>query len=142
MARPALRELLALLAIPGKLELGPHGTALLDELVMAARADHHLSVIILAAALVDIIAHEGAEMDFSDSSFDDAPEQGYGLSMLRAGERRALDQLRAMRNRILHYQGMGEGLLGTQVADKSYLADQADAAITALLPVLELQESY
>ncbi|MGB1474315.1 MAG: hypothetical protein ACPHAP_07830 [Candidatus Puniceispirillaceae bacterium] len=141
MARPALRELLALLAIPGKLELGPHGKALLDELVMAARADHHLTVIILAAALVDIIAHEGAEMDFSDSSFDDAPEDGYGLSMLRAGERRALDQLRAMRNRILHYQGMGEGF-GTQAGDKSYLADQADAAITALLPVLELQESY
>ena len=142
MARPALRELLALLALPGKLELGPHGTrALLDELVSAARADHHLSVIILAAALVDIIAHEGVEMDFSDSSFDDAPEDGYGLSMLRAGERHALDKLRAMRNRILHYQGMGEGF-GTQAGDKSYLADQADAAITALLPVLELQESY
>ena len=62
-------------------------------------------------------------------------------TLLRAGERRALDQLRAMRNRILHYQGIGEGF-GTHAADKSYLADQADAAITALLPVLELQESY
>ena len=141
MASPALRKLLALLAIPGKLELGPHSTALLDELVLAARAGHHLSVIILAAALVDIIAHEGAEMDFSDIGFDDAPDQGYGVSMLRAGERRALDRLRAMRNRILHYQGMGEGF-GTQAADKSYLADQAEAAITALLPLLELQESY
>jgi len=141
VARPALRELLALLAIPGKVELGPHGTAMLDELVSVARADHHLSVIILAAALVDIIAHEGTEMDFSDSSFDDAPEEGYGLSMLRAGERRALDQLRAMRNRILHYQGMGEWF-AKQPWDKSFLADQAEAAITALLPVLELQESY
>ena len=79
---------------------------LIDELVRAARADHHLSIIILAAALVDILTHEGTD-GFADTydNVDSEEEEGIGLSMLRAGERRALDQLRAMRNRILHYQG-------------------------------------
>ena len=59
MASQASRDLQALAAIPGKLEVGPHASALIDELVRAARAGHHLSVIILAAALVDILTHEG-----------------------------------------------------------------------------------
>ena len=142
MASQASRDLQALAAIPGKLEVGPHASALIDELVQAARAGHHLSVIILAAALVDILTHEGAD-GFADiyDDVDGEEEEGIGLSMLRAGERRALDQLRAMRNRILHYQGPSEGLSGHS-SDKLYLEGQTEAAIRALLPLLELQEIY
>ena len=142
MSTPASRDLQALAAIPGKLEVGPHANALIDELVRAARAGHHLSVIILAAAVVDILTHEGAD-GFADI-YDEVgaeEEEGLGLSMLRAGERRALDKLRAMRNRILHYQGPSEGLSGHS-SDKLYLEAQAEAAIRALLPLLELQEIY
>ena len=142
MSSPASRDLQALAAVPGKLEVGPHASALIDELVRAARANHHLSTIILAAALVDIITHEGADA-FADiyEDEDGEAEEGGGLSMLRAGERRALDQLRAMRNRILHYQGASEGLSGHS-SDKLYLEAQAQAAIRAVLPLLELQEIY
>ncbi len=138
MVGPALREFEALIAIPGKLDVGPHTQALIDELVGAARVGHYLSVIIMAAALVDVLAHEGAETVFDE---EEAEEEGFGLSMLRAGERRALDRLRGMRNRILHYQGPSEGLSGHS-SDKDYLQEQAAAAIKAVLPLLELQEMY
>ena len=144
MSSPASRDLQALAAIPGKLEVGPHASALIDELVRAARAGHSLSVIILAAALVDILTHEGADAFadiYDDADAEEEREDGLGLSMLRAGERRALDQLRGMRNRILHYQGPSEGLSGHS-SDPLYLQGQAEAAIRALLPLLELQETY
>ena len=146
MASQASRDLEALAAIPGKLEVGPHASALIDELVRAARAGHHLSVIILAAALVDILTHEGADgfadiYDYVDGEEEEEEEEGVGLSMLRAGERRALDRLRAMRNHILHYQGPSEGLSGHS-SDPLYRQGQAEAAIRALLPLLELQEIY
>ena len=137
MAGPALREFEALIAIPGKLDVGPHTKNLIDEVVRCARAQHYLSVIVMAAALVDVLTHEGAEADF----YDAAEEEGFGLSMLRADERRALDRLRGMRNRILHYQGPSEGLSG-HASDKDYLQAQAEAAIKAVLPLLELQEMY
>ena len=98
MSSPASRDLQALAAIPGKLEVGPHASALIDELVQAARAGHSLSVIILAAALVDILTHEGADAFadiYDEEDGEEEGEAGLGLSMLRAGE------LRAMRNR--HY---------------------------------------
>ena len=137
MAGPAFREFEALIAIPGKLDVGPHTKTLIDEVVKCARAQHYLSVIVMAAALVDVLTHEGAEADFNDA----AEEEGFGLSMLRADERRALDRLRGMRNRILHYQGPSEGLSG-HASDKDYLQAQAEAAIKAILPLLELQEMY
>jgi hypothetical protein len=144
VASQASRDLQALAAIPGKLEVGPHASALIDELVQAVRAGHHLSVIILAAALVDILTHEavdGFADIYDDVDGEEEEEEGIGLSMLRAGERRALDQLRAMRNRILHYQGPSEGLSGHS-SDPLYRQGQAEAAIRALLPLLELQEIY
>ena len=137
MAGTALREFEALIAIPGKLNVGPHTKTLIDELVRCARAQHFLSVIVMAAALEDLLIHEGAEADFDEA----AEEEGFGLSMLRADERRALDRLRGMRNRILHYQGPSEGLSG-HTSDKEYLKAQAEAAIKAILPLLELQEMY
>lgn len=137
MAGPALREFEALIAIPGKLDVGPHTKALIDEVVRCARAQHSLSVIVMAAALVDVLTHEGAEAIFEEAG----EQEGFGLSMLRADERRALDRLRGMRNRILHYQGPSEGLSG-HASDKDYLQAQAEAAIKAILPLLELQEMY
>ena len=98
MAGPALREFEALIAIPGKLDVGPHTKALIDEVAGCARAQHYLSVIVMAAALVDVLTHEGAEAIFEEAG----EQEGFGLSMLRADERRALDRLRGMRNRILH----------------------------------------
>ena len=137
MAKPALREFEALIAIPGKLDVGPHTKTLIDEVVRCARAQHYLSVIVMAAALVDVLTHEGAEAIFEEAG----EQEGFGLSMLRADERRALDRLRGMRNRILHYQGPSEGLSG-HASDKDYLQTQAEAAIKAILPLLELQEMY
>ena len=137
MAGPALREFEALIAIPGKLDVGPHTKALIDEVVRCARVQHFLSVIVMAAALVDVLTHEGAEAIFEEAG----EQEGFGLSMLRADERRALDRLRGMRNRILHYQGPSEGLSG-HASDKDYLQAQAEAAIKAVLPLLELQEMY
>ena len=137
MAGPALREFEALIAIPGKLDVGPHTKALIDEVVRCARAQHSLSVIVMAAALVDVLTHEGAEAIFEEAG----EQEGFGLSMLRADERRALDRLRGMRNRILHYQGPSEGLSG-HASDKDYLQTQAEAAIKAIIPLLELQEMY
>ena len=137
MAGPALREFEALIAIPGKLDVGPHTKALIDEVVRCARVQHFLSVIVMAAALVDVLTHEGAEAIFEEAG----EQEGFGLSMLRADERRALDRLRGMRNRILHYQGPSEGLSG-HASDKDYLQTQAEAAIKAILPLLELQEMY
>lgn len=137
MAGPALREFEALIAIPGKLDVGPHTKTLIDEVVRCARAQHYLSVIVMAAALVDVLTHEGAEAIFEEAG----EQEGFGLSMLRADERRALDRLRGMRNRILHYQGPSEGLSG-HASDKDYLQAQAEAAIKAILPLLELQEMY
>ena len=137
MAGPALREFEALIAIPGKLDVGPHTKTLIDEVVRCARAQHYLSVIVMAAALVDVLTHEGAEAIFEEVG----EQEGFGLSMLRADERRALDRLRGMRNRILHYQGPSEGLSG-HASDKDYLQTQAEAAIKAILPLLELQEMY
>ena len=137
MAKPALREFEALIAIPGKLDVGPHTKTLIDEVVRCARAQHYLSVIVMAAALVDVLTHEGAEAIFEEAG----EQEGFGLSMLRADERRALDRLRGMRNRILHYQGPSEGLSG-HASDKDYLQAQAEAAIKAILPLLELQEMY
>lgn len=137
MAGPALREFEALIAIPGKLDVGPHTKALIDEVAGCARAQHYLSVIVMAAALVDVLTHEGAEAIFEEAG----EQEGFGLSMLRADERRALDRLRGMRNRILHYQGPSEGLSG-HASDKDYLQAQAEAAIKAILPLLELQEMY
>ena len=137
MAGPALREFEALIAIPGKLDVGPHTKTLIDEVIRCARAQHYLSVIVMAAALVDVLTHEGAEAIFEEAG----EQEGFGLSMLRADERRALDRLRGMRNRILHYQGPSEGLSG-HASDKDYLQTQAEAAIKAILPLLELQEMY
>jgi hypothetical protein len=137
VAGPALREFEALIAIPGKLDVGPHTKTLIDEVVRCARAQHYLSVIVMAAALVDVLTHEGAEAIFEEAG----EQEGFGLSMLRADERRALDRLRGMRNRILHYQGPSEGLSG-HASDKDYLQAQAEAAIKAILPLLELQEMY
>ena len=137
MAGPALREFEALIAIPGKLDVGPHTKTLIDEVVRCARAEHYLSVIVMAAALADVLTHEGAEAIFEEVG----EQEGFGLSMLRADERRALDRLRGMRNRILHYQGPSEGLSG-HASDKDYLQTQAGAAIKAILPLLELQEMY
>jgi hypothetical protein len=137
VAGPALREFEALIAIPGKLDVGPHTKALIDEVASCARAQHYLSVIVMAAALVDVLTHEGAEAIFEEAG----EQEGFGLSMLRADERRALDRLRGMRNRILHYQGPSEGLSG-HASDEDYLQTQAEAAIKAILPLLELQEMY
>ena len=137
MAGAALREFEALIAIPGKLDVGPHTETLIEELVKCARAHHYLSVIVMAATLVDVLTHEVAEAIFEEAG----EQEGFGLSMLRADERRALDRLRGMRNRILHYQGPSEGLLGNS-ADKDYLQAEAEAAIKAILPLLELQEMY
>ena len=143
-----------------RLALGPHGRRLLTELITAARAELWVSVIILSATLVDVAVHEAGQFDVAfdeglgdDDSFGDgagtmdAPwtldeEDGpFGLSYLSAGERRRLDTLRARRNALIHYEGPVAGLSGAG-DDAGILAQDAEQALAAILPVLENLERW
>ena len=143
-----------------RLALGPHGRRLLTELITAARGEMWVSVIILSATLVDVAVHEAGQFDVAfdeglgdDDSFGDgagtmdAPwtldeEDGpFGLSYLSAGERRRLDTLRARRNALIHYEGPVAGLSGAG-DDAGILAQDAEQALAAILPVLENLERW
>jgi hypothetical protein len=58
-----------------------------------------------------------------------------GLDWLNAKERRQLNWLRGLRNKLVHYQGVIEGMGGSDV-DHEYLSKEADKALSALSPLL------
>ena len=135
------------------LDLGPHGTRILKELIASANASLWVSVVILAATLVDVCLHEAGRFDglsgldwtgtdeITDDRADDMEADVFGLSYLTATERRQLDNLRARRNALVHYQGLVAGMSGS-ADDEAALAAAAEQALMAILPVLENLERW
>ena len=109
-----------------RVNLGPHAAALLDELRRAAAANMPLAVIVLAATLVDVVAHEEA----GPAGVID------GVDFAYAGNKAALGWLRGRRNTILHHEGPADGLMGESGADAWQWQD-ANRAAEALLGYLE-----
>ena len=131
------------------LDLGPQGKRILKELIAAANAGLWVSVIILAATLVDVCVHESGQFDGisfaggngADDSSGDIQDEVFGLSYLTASERHQLDSLRAHRNALVHYEGPVAGVSGT-ADDETALTAIAEQAIFAILPVLENLERW
>ncbi|WP_332924179.1 hypothetical protein [Candidatus Puniceispirillum sp.] len=107
-------------------DLGPHAAAILAELQRAAAVPLPLTIVTLAAALVDIVAHEAA----GPSGYLD------GAAFAYAGNKAALGWLRGRRNSILHHEAPSDGLMGEGEAVSWQMAD-AERAIHALLDYLE-----
>ena len=132
-----------------RLDLGPQGTRILKELIATANAGLWVSVVILAATLVDVCMHESGHFDGisfaggngGDGSAGDIQDEVFGLSYLTASERHQLDNLRAHRNALVHYEGPVTGVSGS-VDDEVSLAATAEQALLAILPVLENLERW
>ena len=106
--------------------LGPHAATLLDELRRAVAANMPLTVTVLAATLVDVVAHEEA----GPAGVID------GVDFAYAGNKAALGWLRGRRNTILHHEGPADGLMGEGDAGAWQWQD-ANRAVEALLGYLE-----
>ena len=149
----ALKQLSALTfdlnANRSRLDLGPQGTRILKELITAANAGLWVSVVILAATLVDVCMNESSQFDGmsfaggngGDDSPGDIQEEVFGLSYLTANERHQLNILRAHRNTLVHYEGPVAGVSGS-ADDEAALAAAAEQALLAILPVLENLERW
>ena len=132
-----------------RLDLGPQGTRILKELIAAANAGLWVSVVILAATLVDVYMHESAQFDGmsfaggngGDNSAGELQDEVFGLSYLTAKERRQLDILRARRNALVHYKGPVAGVSGSG-DDGAALAAAAEHALLAIIPILENLERW
>jgi len=106
--------------------LGPHAAALLADLRAAAAAGLALPVIVLAAALVDVVQHEMA----GPAGWLDRVAFAY------AGNKADLGWLRGRRNHILHHDGPVDGLMGEAAAGR-WLAADAARAIAIMLAFLD-----
>ena len=115
-------QLLSRLSAYNDADLGPHAQALWRDLRAAAAAGLPLAVVALAAALIDVVAHE------------DAGPAGWlnGAAFSFAGNKAALGWLRRRRNGILHYEQTTDGLMGETDAARWLLADAERAVITLL----------
>ncbi len=103
-------------------DLGPHAAALFKDMQNAAAAGLALSVIVLGAAIIDVIHHE------------QAGPAGYldGAAFVYAGKKGDLGWLRGRRNHILHHEGPSDGLMGEADAEIWLAADAARAVSTVL----------
>ena len=132
-----------------RLDLGPQGTRILKELITAADAGLWVSVVILAATLVDVCVNESSQFDGmsfaggngGDDSAGYSEDEVFGLSYLTATERRQLDILRARRNALVHYKGPVAGVSGSG-DDEAALTAAAEQALLAIMPVLENLERW
>jgi len=106
--------------------LGPHAGALLNELRRAVAANMPLAATVLAATLVDVVAHEEA----GPAGVID------GVDFAYAGNKAALGWLRGRRNAILHHEGPTDGLMGEAEA-KDWQWRDANRAVEALLGYLD-----
>jgi hypothetical protein len=106
--------------------LGPHAGALLNELRRAVVANMPLGITVLAATLVDVVAHEEA----GPAGVID------GVDFAYAGNKAALGWLRGRRNAILHHEGPTDGLMGEAGANDWQWRD-ANRAVEALLGYLD-----
>ena len=106
--------------------LGPHAAALLADLRGAAAAGLALPVIVMAAALVDVVQHEMA----GPAGWLD------GAAFAFAGNKADLGWLRGRRNHILHHDGPVDGLMEEAEAATWMVAD-AERAIAIMLAFLD-----
>ena len=106
--------------------LGPHAAALLADLRAAAAAGLALPVIVLSAALIDVVQHEIA----GPAGWLD------GTAFAFAGNKADLGWLRGRRNHILHHDGPVDGLMGEAEAGR-WLAADAARAIAIMLAFLD-----
>ena len=125
------RELSSICINLSSLDIGPHAKALLGEMIIAVKSGMPIVVIILAATIVDIVMNE----EWPDLLHDEDNSYHNGLDWLNAKERRQLNWLRGLRNKLVHYQGVIEGMGGSDV-DHDYLSKEADKALSALSPLL------
>ena len=136
-----------LAVIPSQCGLGPHAARLVFEAQMAVRGKLWVTVILLAASLVDVIKQEDQIFDLSasdnplaDEDYDYQESTDYfeagGYDYLTSAERKKLDWLRFLRNQLVHYEGPIEGMLG-RPSDEGTLAQMADKALSAILPIFE-----
>jgi len=112
--------------------LGPHAKAVWNDLCGAAGAGLPLAVVILVAAIIDVVQNE------------DAGPAGYldGAAFCFAGNKAALGWLRRRRNAILHHEQSTDGLMDEAEAT-GWLATDAERAISTLLDYLtDLDISY
>jgi hypothetical protein len=118
-------QILRQLSAYNNVDLGPHAQALLADVRGAAAAGLPLSVICLAAALIDVVQHELAG------------PAGYldGAAFAFAGNKVALGWLRGRRNSVLHHETPTDGLMGERDAQLWLVAD-AERAITTMLGFL------
>ena len=106
--------------------LGPHAAALLADLRGAAAAGLALPVIVMAAALVDVVQHEMA----GPAGWLD------GAAFAFAGNKADLGWLRGCRNHILHHDRPVDGLMGEAEAAR-WMAADAERAIAIMLAFLD-----
>ena len=104
--------------------LGPHAGRLLREALAATRSGNHATVIVLAAAVLDVALREPAG----------AHAAADGPVLAAARDSRDAFWLRERRNGIVHYEGGRGGLMGE--ADDA-LGDDADRALAVLAEALE-----
>ena len=119
-----------------KLDLGPHAKALLAEMIVSVKVGMPIVVIILAATIVDVIINE-QKLDLAKSESTNR----LGVDWLTIAERKQLEWLRGLRNRLLHYQGVISGMGGSDL-DQKRLRLEADKALKAISPLLEGLEQF
>lgn len=107
--------------------LGTHAARLCLELIAAAETRQHASVIILAAAVLDVALREPT------GPAGDAD----GAAIAEARDGREAYWLRERRNGIVHYEGGRGGFMGN-ADDPAILEQDADRAIAALTEALAI----
>lgn len=105
--------------------LGPHADLLMAEMLKAADAKMHASVIILSAAIMDVILREPSGR----------PHHADGIDIAAARDSMDAYWLRERRNGIVHYEGGKGGLMGD---DDMVLAKDAGRAVATLTDALDL----
>ncbi len=118
------------------LDIGPHAKALISEMNAAIKSGLPIVVIILAATIVDVLSNEdNVVQGYQDNA------SGIGMDWLTAAERRQLDWLRGLRNRLIHYEGVIAGMGGTDF-DQELLRKDANKALLAISPLLSGLEHF
>ena len=106
--------------------LGPHAKVLVIEMLSAARAGLHATVIIQASAVLDVMLREPSGR----------PAEADGVDLAAARDSRDAFWLRQRRNGLVHYEGGQGGMMGDD-ADIS-LARDADRALKTVIEAIDL----
>ena len=105
--------------------LGPHAKKLGDELMAAKQTNQHATIIILAAAILDIALNEPSG----------APAKADTITQTTTRNTRQAHWLRKRRNNILHYEGGRGGFMNAK-DDAEILKKDAARALDVLAETL------